>query len=269
MDIKSELQKATMGLSSAGIPSSKLDAELLLAYVIKKPRSWIIAHSDERLDPSTQTRYRDVISKRLERRPVAYIVGSKEFYGREFIVSPDVLIPRPETETFIELAKKYLGDQNSIGLDVGTGSGALGITLALELPNLRMRLSDIDQIALNIAKQNAEQLGAPITSFIKSNLFESIGRDRYDLIVANLPYVDSSWERSPETDHEPNIALFATDNGLEIIKKCIQTVQGSLASNGYLMLESDPTQQPEIIAYARLCNLNHIVTTDYITVFRS
>lgn len=269
MDMKSELQKATLSLASAGIPTSKLDAELLLAYVIKKQRSWIIAHSDERLDPSTQTSYRDVISKRLERQPVAYIIGSKEFYGREFVVTPDVLIPRPETEMFIKLARKYLGDQNSIGLDVGTGSGALGITLALELPNLKMSLTDIDQIALNIAKQNAERLGAPITSFIKSNLFESIGSDRYDLIVANLPYVDHSWERSPETDHEPGIALFATDNGLEIIKKCIQTVQGSLNHNGYLMLESDPTQQPEIIAYASHYSLTHIATADYVTVFRA
>lgn len=267
MDIESSLLKATSNLSDAGIPTPRLDAEVILSHLIKRPHSWIVAHARDELVSSVREEFMRMIDLRLKRLPVAYIVGHKEFYGRDFIVTPDVLIPRPESELIIELAKKYLPTQKTNGLDMGTGSGALGISLALELPQLTMYLSDIDQTALNIAQQNAEQLSAPIAKFIKSDLFESIKGITFGLIVANLPYVDQHWERSPETDHEPPLALFANNHGLEIIKKCIQTVQGSLNHEGYLMLESDPSQQTEIRDIALMSGLTHIATVDYISLF--
>lgn len=177
----------------------------------------------------------------------------KEFYGRTFTVNKDVLIPRPETEALVEVAKAH-GLTGSI-LDVGTGSGALGLTLQLELRDVAVTLADISPEALTVAMKNAKQLRLKSVSFVESDLLEYWMNEqesrRFDAIVANLPYVDTDWERSPETRHEPALALFAERGGLDIIFRLIEQAPAHLTTGGHLLLEADPEQHGAISDYAK------------------
>lgn len=260
-DISKWLSDATRQLGSIGIPSPRLDAEVLLAHALGVNRSWLIAHSFDNIDDAHALQNANkLLAKRVQRIPIAYLTNHKEFYGRSFFVDKNVLIPRPESEMMIDLLKEIYGEgrrkkeeeRNSIRLiDVGTGSGCLGITAKLELPALDVTLCDISDDALAVAHKNATTLNADV-AITKSDLLTSftILPSSFDIIIANLPYVDADWERSPETDHEPSLALFADDNGLDLIKKCIQQTQRSLQKDGYLLLEADPSQHQEIIDYS-------------------
>lgn len=249
--IKSWLEQASKELKAADIPSAHLDAEIILSHTIRKSRTYLHAHVDEQLE----LRFQEIADARLllrtDRVPMAYIIGHKEFYGRRFKVTTSTLIPRPETEDIIPIVMKLipqnlsLFDESFRIVDVGTGSGCIGITLKLELPETEVTLLDISPHALKVAASNASALGADVQS-IKSDLLQNYPF-RSNIIVANLPYVDSSWERSPETDHEPTIALFATDGGLALIKKLITQAGARLAPKGYLVLEADPLQHAEIV----------------------
>ncbi|MCA9339251.1 peptide chain release factor N(5)-glutamine methyltransferase, partial [Candidatus Saccharibacteria bacterium] len=192
--------------------------------------------------------------------------GYKEFYGRNFTVNKNVLIPRPESEAIIDILKELSKPPQHI-LDVGTGSGALAITAALELPGSSVEACDIDRQALSVAKQNAMKLNTNIT-FFKSDLSLS-SKKKYNYIMANLPYVDETWQTSPETKFEPSIALFAKDNGLELIKKLIVQSQEKLQKNGFLLLEADPRQHQEIIDFAKDYGFSLFKKQDYIVTLRS
>ena len=241
------LQSATEQLQQASIPSARLDAEVILAHALSVNRSWLHAHSDDTINSTDADK---LLQKRITRVPIAYLTGQKEFYGRTFIVTPETLIPRPETETLIDIAKQYeLGGKI---VDVGTGSGCIGITLALETSST-VTLCDISDEALRIAQKNAQQLGVSNLTFTKSDLLSAFAKKTsapFDAIVANLPYVDHSWERSPETDHEPALALFANDKGLELIKTLIDQAPALLRPGGYLLLEADPEQFVSISQYS-------------------
>ncbi len=239
MTIETALNLATDRLHIANSTSARLDAEILLAFTLRVDRTWLHAHNNQELHAEEQTLFEHFITQRTQHYPIAYIVGQREFYGREFLVTPDVLIPRPETEALIE----FIIDNNFSSaniLDVGTGSGAIAITLALELLESRVTAIDISPAALKIARQNATKLGARV-KFVESNLLANIS-NRFELIVANLPYVDRTWEVSPETKTEPELALFAEDNGLSLIKKLITQANQNLSTNGVLLLEMDPRQ---------------------------
>ena len=269
------LNKAKHLFSEAEIPSSHLDAEVLLAYVLGVDRSWLVAHGDEELGSEQVKKFESFVARRLNREPIAYITGRKEFYGREFSVTPDVLIPRPETEDLVELTMTRLRSQvsglRSRILDVGCGSGCVGITLKCELPELDVTLADISPAALTIARQNARSLNATV-NFASSNLLKKYvtakiqnpkSKIYFDVIVANLPYVDHAWKRSPETDHEPALALFAEDNGLELIKRLIEQSRTVLTENGLLLLEADPCQHGDIITYGKKYGFTHISSRNY------
>lgn len=216
----------------------QLDAQLLLSFVLKKPKEWLLAHDNTELS-NTELQELDILhERRLKYEPVAYILGQKEFYRRNFIVTPDVLIPRPETEQLVEYclscpAKKIL--------DIGTGSGCIAITLKLENPNYKITASDISNSALKIAKRNWNNLKSENQeiNFIQSDLLDNI-HDKFDIIVANLPYVDKSWPVSPETDFEPQSAIFAESDGLLLIKKLLDGAPNNLTQNGVVVLELDP-----------------------------
>jgi release factor glutamine methyltransferase len=199
---------------------------------------------------------------RAERTPIAYIVGHKEFYGRLFRVTPATLIPRPESETIITTLREIIGQKKFSGqqqlVDVGTGSGCLGITAKLEFPQLHTTLLDVSQHALTVARKNAEKLDTDVT-LLRSDLLESY-TSIAQFIVANLPYVDPSWQRSPETDHEPSLALFAEDNGLRLIKKLLKQAPACLAQGGHLILEADERQHAEIIHAAQQEGFSHYKT---------
>lgn len=264
MTIDEWLSSSTHELTKANIPSARLDAELMLCHMLGVDRTWLIAHGDMSLaraalshtkgvHPGGITVYGEkLLLKRLQRQPMAYLLGYKEFYGRDFIVTKDVLIPRPETEVLIDLAKKHSLTGNV--LDVGTGSGAIGLTLWHELKNISLTLSDISEEALEVATKNAKKLKIKSINFVMSDLMdhwlETEASSKFDVIVANLPYVDKSWERSPETNHEPRLALFAQDGGLELIKQLIDQASQLLKPDAYLLLESDPDQQKDIVEYA-------------------
>ncbi len=267
MKLHEWIQNATRQLIGVGIGTAKLDAELILSHTLRKNRTWIHAYRDEELSD----RHREIADARLalrcDRVPLAYIIGHKEFYGRRFDVSPSVLIPRPESETIIELVKRLIPDKPLRLIDVGTGSGCLGITLKLELPHLDVTLSDTSRHALTVARRNARKLQADV-HVIKSDLLSQYDTQP-DVIVANLPYVDQAWERSPETNHEPAEALFAAAGGLKLIYKLLDQAQKRIAPNGLLLLEADPMQHAAISEYGKTLGFETVVTDDYTVVLKA
>lgn len=249
MTVDTWLHKNSEILADAMIPSARLDAEIILAHTLRRGRTWLHAHGDHEIDQRLLDILNARMQLRLERVPVAYIVGHKEFYGRLFDVRPGVLIPRPESEAIITLLKGIVTETSQTLIDVGTGSGGLGITAKLEFPQLDVTLTDIDKLTLTIAERNAKKLGASVAT-LKSNLLTNYPL-LADIIIANLPYVDQSWDVSQETAHEPELALYARDNGLALIKKLIDQAPSHLSPGGYLLLESDLRQHGAIEAYAR------------------
>ncbi len=265
------LTKATNLLQEAGVKSARLDAELILAHTIRKPRTYLHAHGDDHLDQ----RREDIADARLELRlnntPVAYIVGHKEFYGRRFTTTPAALIPRPETETMIHIVKEILPQNLSLlpeplhVVDVGTGTGCIGITVKKEWPELDVTLTDISNHALSLAKENAARLVADV-HFVKADLLHGYAMP-VDIILANLPYVDSTWEVSADAKAEPQEALYADDGGLALIKQLVRQAANLQQNGGHLLLESDPRQHPAVIAHAKTFGYRHDKTEGFITVF--
>jgi len=202
------------------------------------------------------------------------------FYGRDFTVTPDVLIPRPETEMVIDAVLSLVGKPFLPGvkpskakvpkdckiLDVGTGSGCIAVTLKKELSEARISASDISEEALTVARENAAKFNA-IVNFMKSDLLDGINGD-FDIIVANLPYVDENWDwiNKEALSAEPALALYAKDGGLELIKKLIR--QASERENKYLILEADPSQHEEITGFAKFNKYELFEVRGFILVYK-
>ena len=228
------------------------DAELLLLHFAfpDKDRSYLIAHDDETLAPNLQLEAS--VQRRAEDCPIAYLLGYRDFYGRDFTVKEGVtLIPRPETEDIIEFCLDIaeVAKQPLRILDVGTGSGCIASTLALEIPNATIDAVDISPDALAVAKANAEKLKAKV-NFTESNLLQSYNQ-KPDVVVANLPYVDKNWDWLDQhaLSYEPEQALYAEDAGLELIFELIAQFCEKI-NQGYLILEADPSQHKRIISVA-------------------
>lgn len=261
----------------ATIPSARLDAELLLCHMLGVDRTWLIAHGDDSLARSALSQKGGVrrgglkeygeqlILKRLKRVPIAYLIGRKEFYGREFIVTPDVLIPRPETETMITLLSP-MAETASTLIDVGTGSGAIAVTAKLTYPNLTVEATDISEDALNIAAQNAKTHGAAVKFYV-SDLLANVG-EHYDFICANLPYVDRRWEVSTETRAEPDLALYADDGGLSLIRTMLPQASAKQRKGNYVLLEADPRQHDSIVSSAKTHGYSWHRTEGFIVVLK-
>lgn len=255
------LKDAAEELATIGITSALLDAEIILAHTLRKSRTWLHAHHNDPIDPREEDIANARLALRLDRTPIAYIIGHKEFYSRLFKVTPSVLVPRPESEAIIELLKKYLPADAKTLVDVGTGSGCLGITAKLELPQLTVTLADVSRHALKVAEENAAIQRADIT-VVHSDLLAAVP-GIFDVIIANLPYVDASWERSPETQYEPELALFADDGGLALIGRLLDQLPSHLLPGGLVLLEADPEQHPTIIRQAKTVGFTHVTTDGY------
>ena len=268
MIISEWLKIATKSLKTANIPSARLDAELILANTLRKNRTYLHAHLDEEIDPRRFDIANARLDLRLDRVPIAYILGYKEFYGRKFTVSPSVLVPRPESEDLISLFLELTASEitEKVLIDVGAGSGCLGITAKLERSNLSVILSDISKPALNIAEKNANALNADVHIQQQSLLNGQL--KPVDYIFANLPYVDKNWDVSPELQYEPEIALFAEDEGLKLILQLISQVPRCLTSEGLLFIEADPQQHNRIIDEAMKNGFVKERVLNYILVLR-
>ena len=268
MIISEWLKIAAKSLKIANIPSARLDAELILANTLRKNRTYLHAHLDEEIDPRRFDIANARLDLRLDRVPIAYILGYKEFYGRRFTVSPSVLIPRPESEDLISLFLELTAGEitEKVLIDVGTGSGCLGITAKLERNNLSVILSDISKPALNIAEKNANALNADVHIQQQSLLNGQL--KPVDYIFANLPYVDKNWDVSPELQYEPDIALFAEDEGLKLILQLISQAPRCLTPEGLLFIEADPQQHNRIIDEAVRNGFVRERVLNYILVLR-
>ena len=234
----------------------RLEAELLLAHVLGVNRVDLHAHPERELTDFEVSQVKSDLKRRIDGEPIAYIVGYKEFFGRKFAVTEDVLIPRPETEALVEI---IVGLNPKRVLDVGTGSGVIAISVALELPEAQITALDVSPEALLVAQDNAKRLGATSISFLHSDLLSGLSeadKRGFDVIVANLPYVDRKWDwNAQELDFEPQGALYADDGGLKIIKKLMLGVKDYMSENGCVVLEADASQHEKIKEYAVGCGL--------------
>jgi release factor glutamine methyltransferase len=250
--IRSVLAWTAKDFAERGIESSRLDAELLIAHALGLDRVRLYMDLDRPLDDAERAKIRELVGRRRKREPIAYITGTKEFYGRPFAVTPAVLIPRPDTETLVERALELATDT---ALDLCTGSGAIGLTLAAEKPELTVDLSDVSAAALAIARANAASLGViERVRFFEGDLFAPIA-DRYPLITCNPPYVPESDRASvsPEVrDHEPALAVFAGD-GFDIHRRLMRDTPRFLREGGVLLIEVGAGQASELERQLAAC----------------
>jgi len=211
------------------------EARLLLAHLLGRSAAWLEAHRDDEI--AVEAEYSALVGRRAAGEPIAYLTGMREFYGRAFAVSPDVLIPRPETELLVDRVREK-ADGTATLLDLGTGSGCLAITLALELPQVRVTAVDVSPAALDVARSNARRLGAHV-EFVESDWFASLGAQRFDLIVANPPYVAAGDAHLDAGDlrFEPRRALCAGSDGLDALRQIIAEAPRWLVPGGWLFCE--------------------------------
>jgi len=232
------LREATQILENAGVPEARREAGSLLSFVIGKDRTFLIAHSEDEVNDVDQ--FREFLERRAAGEPLQYITGTQDFFGREFRVTPDVLIPRPETELLVEAALE-VNKAASLICDVGTGSGCIALTLLCELDRARAVALDKSPAALEIAKFNAQKLAvADRAEFVVSDCFDSLDRHEFDLIVSNPPYVSAgvlAGLQREVRDHEPLIALSPGPDGLSIIRRLIQDSPKFLKQDGHLIME--------------------------------
>lgn len=221
------------------VATARLEVRVLLGHVLSVDRTWLIAHELDPLQSEAIASYEELLGRRLAGEPIAYILGEKEFYGRTFRVTPDVLIPRPETELLVELALKRCStiDKPRI-LDLGTGSGCIAITLALECPSSQVTALEESRAALEIARQNASKSGVDI-EFVRSRWFEALDDRQFDIIVTNPPYVAPGDPHLLQGDvgHEPVGALVAGNKGLADIQEIVIQSRQHLRPGGALLLE--------------------------------
>lgn len=252
----------------SGSPSPSLDVEVLMQWILKKDRSYILFHRDEELSEEQESQLKKSISLRKTGLPIAYITGHKEFYGIDFMVSPDVLIPKPDTEVLVENSIEIIrclqdkSDHTLNILDMCTGSGCVAISILKKLKdlqaagesNLKFTLADISNKALDIARENARRILDPETlskvTFVSTNLFKNLKDKSFDLIVSNPPYVpcDQTTELLKDGRNEPRLALdgdidiegnpSGTKDGLEIIRNLVSQAKSHLTENGILILET-------------------------------
>jgi release factor glutamine methyltransferase len=250
--IEGLLRWAADDFRARGIETSRLDAELLLAHALSTTRIHLVVDAKRPLDAHELARFRELVRRRRLREPVAYILGLREFYGRPFRVDARVLVPRPDTETLVEVA---LDRTRHVALamralDLCTGSGCVAISLARERPTSRVLGTDISLDALAVARENALRLGAYNVAFCRGDLFEAVDHsDRFDLVTANPPYVVASEIDSlaPEIcRHEPRLALDGGQDGMDIVRRIVASASAHLNQSGVLAVEVGAGSAPAV-----------------------
>ena len=238
MIIREALRSAAGRLELHHVSNARLTAELLLAHCLSAEREYLYAHDDRALTEQESQALEDVLYDSINGVPLQYIVGRQEFYGRYFRVTPAVLIPRPETEHIVEAVLENEIPPAPRIFDVGTGSGCIAVTLALEIPAARVFASDISERALEVARDNASLLGAPV-SFVCADFLDGIAGE-FDFIVSNPPYVkrgDMSRLQREVREYEPHVALFSPEDELEVYRRLLAGAERLLNPGGHLLLE--------------------------------
>ena len=255
--LKDAIRRTQATLGSAGIPDARLEAEVLLASVLAMPRHLIYVYPEEGVSPQQGQMLARMVERRLAREPLAYVLGHWEFYGLDFAVGTDALIPRPETELLVERALVLAGTrpvpEEVVIAEAGTGSGAISISLALHLPLARIYATDLSQDALAMARLNAARHGvADRVALLQGDLLEPVP-PRADLIVANLPYLPTGRIDSlqPEIRWEPRMALDGGPDGLGLIRRLLHQAVDRIKAGGSILLEIEPEQVGPLEALAR------------------
>jgi len=251
--IREVLDWATRDFTARGIPSPRLDAELLVAKALGIDRIGLYLDLNRPLLDGERSAIRPLVARRREREPVAYILGHRDFYGRRFKVTPAVLIPRPDTETLVEHALACVPEEAPCRvLDVGTGSGAIAVTIAAERPLALVTATDISEDALMIAAENAELLEvAKRIRFERADLWS--GAEQYDIIVSNPPYIARSDLEAlqPEVrNHEPIVALQAGEDGLDAIRSLLSAAESVTVGRAEILIEIGAGQAASVLAFA-------------------
>jgi release factor glutamine methyltransferase len=248
------LRLSTTYLGDHGSTTARLDSELLCAHALGLRRIDLYLQFDRPLDEAELTSIRELIRRRGKGEPVAYITGTREFYGRPFHVTPDVLVPRPDTETLVQQAVAFLRDRPGVELrvaDLGTGSGCIAVTLAAEVAAVRAVGTDVSAAALDVARANAEALGADV-SFVECSWADCL-EGGFDLIVSNPPYVTTAEYETVDRDvrdFEPRGALLGGDDGLDAYRALLGSVRDHAAA-ARVMLEVDPRHADAVAGLVR------------------
>jgi release factor glutamine methyltransferase len=251
--IREVLEWATKDFAGRGIESPRLDAELLVAKALGTDRIGLYLDLNRPLVDAERGAIRPLVARRREREPVAYILGHRDFYGRRFIVTPDVLIPRPETETLVEHALRCIPEDDACRvLDVGTGSGVIAVTLAATRPSAVVTATDISVAALKVASQNAKNLGvAERIRFERADLLTDARH--YDVIVSNPPYIaraEMEGLQAEIREHEPITALEAGEDGLDVVRALLVAAEPVTASGAQLLIEVGAGQAAAVVGLA-------------------
>lgn len=243
--------------------SPRLDAEVLLCHCLGKPRSYLRAWPEKLIDARMHAEYQDIVNQRLRGLPVAYLTGVREFWSREFLVSSDVLIPRPDTELLIELGLARIPPDRPVSvIDLGTGSGVIAVTLASERPLASITATDSSAAALKIARQNARRHHLDGIRFVQSDWLNGIKTCAFDLVLSNPPYIAAGDPHLQNGDvrFEPKHALIADESGLRDIRTIIQNARRYLRPNGHILIEHGYNQQLPVRQIMKSCHYRQINT---------
>ncbi|OVE79114.1 hypothetical protein BVY00_01235 [bacterium G20] len=273
MDVSGWLKAATKKLKLVGIGSARLDCLIMLEDELQRDRAWILAHDEEEIKPDALKKLNKKLARRASHEPLAYIRGFSEFYGRKYKVNKRVLEPRPESEAMIDLLKSCYKDnpcskQADAALaiaDIGTGSGALGITAALELHNHNVDLYDIDASCLAVARHNCALHELHLHCH-KRDLLNRPARS-YDVLLANLPYVPNNWKINEAAAMEPRLAIFGGKDGLDVYRRLFEQLVKLNQPPKYVFTESLPPQHKELIKIAKTTGYKLAKTRDFIQLF--
>jgi release factor glutamine methyltransferase len=243
--VRSLLERGWAQLAGSA-ESGRLDAELLLAHVLKQPRSYLLAHDDEPIDEASIARYQSLLARCAQGEPLAYLTGEREFWSLPLTVTPDVLIPRPETELAVERCLALRDATPAAVADLGTGSGAIALALAVERPQWRIMATDRDAGALQVARANGERLGVHNVQFSQGDWFEALPGRQFDLIVSNPPYVAACDRALDALRYEPAAALSPGASGMEALRQIVLEAAAHLLPGGWLVLEHGADQAADV-----------------------
>jgi release factor glutamine methyltransferase len=243
--VRALLQRGWAQLAATSA-SARLDAELVLAHALRQPRSYLQAHDDDRVDEETIARYRSLLARCAEGEPLAYLTGEREFWSLPLAVTPEVLIPRPETELAVERCMALRDAAPADVADLGTGSGAIALALALERRQWRIVATDRAAGALQVARANAQRLGVQNVEFLEGDWFAPLSGRRFDLIVSNPPYVAAGDPALGALRYEPAMALSPGASGMEALRRIVLEAPAYLLPGGWLVLEHGAGQAEEL-----------------------